>query len=102
MLKKSQRFSMKNIKEMNQENGKHFFDKKSMAFFKSYIESPLYEGGYFVTSEQNDPYQRLFTVRKVDFETGSIETVGEFQGHKTKKEAELHIGQLQKEDEITK
>ena len=60
----------------------HFFDKGAMRFFNSRLTNIIYcslVGVYFVTSEAfdyNSP--RLFTVRRLDLETGKIDTIGEF------------------------
>jgi hypothetical protein len=73
----------------------HWFDKDAMRFFDSKIESPLIEGRYFVSSEQchhsdGTSSPRLFTVREVSAEA-DIDTVGEFQGYKTKRAARAAI-----------
>jgi hypothetical protein len=64
----------------------HFFDADSMRFFKSRVYESQVVGHrvYFLTSEKcdyTDP--RLYSVRYWDAETDMIDTVGEFQEHKT-------------------
>ena len=54
----------------------YFFSKDTMAFFKSRVESKLYNGTYFITSEQFEDEAREFTVRKW-IDNADIETVGE-------------------------
>jgi len=69
----------------------HFFDAGTMRFFKSKAYETVYCGKlnwYFVTSEKNDGYKRLFTVRALDLTTLSIETIGEFQLYNTQLQAE--------------
>ena len=68
----------------------HFFDKGTMSFFKSHVESGIYRTGprtgYFVTSEQFEDEPRQYTVRHYCPEFG-ITTVGEFYGMATRDEA---------------
>jgi len=72
------------------DRGSHWFDPDSMRFFSSRVGSRIeHKGGfiYFVSSEQfNYKSPRLYTVRKVCRE-GGIDTVGNFQGYRTGKEA---------------
>lgn len=66
----------------------HFFDKGTMRFFGSRVDDTAYAdgagGAYFVTSEKrprsNDP--RGYSVRR--YAMCQIETVGKFQGYRTK------------------
>src|SRR5262245_48465902 len=74
------------IKERNKAAGYHFFERSTMRFFNSKIESRVYVGPngiYFVTSEQfvrsngiADP--RKHTVRQFNPETSDINTVTKF------------------------
>lgn len=57
----------------------HFFDRETMKYWGSRIESALYKNRCFVTSELNFDGSRRFSP---DFL--SVETVGEFQEHATK------------------
>lgn len=82
-------------KAANKAAGLHFFDKDSMRFFRSRIESKMIRGRYFITSEQfvgsdgtADP--RRFTVRMVE-DDGSVESVGNFQGYATLAEAKAAV-----------
>lgn len=80
------------LKALNAQNGGCWFDRGSMRFFGTKIESGIIQGRYFVTSEQDDGEhaawggRRKFTVRSFD-ETGSVDTVGEFGGYSTRAEA---------------
>jgi len=68
----------------NDRNGFCWFEKQTMSFFGSKIESSLLKGGYFITSEKNfDGTKRLYTIRKVN-EDFSINTIGSFQQFTTK------------------
>lgn len=64
------------IKEANRRARKFFFSPDTMRFFASQIESDVYGGKYFITSEKSgfeDPI-RQFAVREAT-ETGDILTV---------------------------
>ena len=62
-----------------QDNGGHFFDKKTMKFFNSGIESGLYKNKCFVTSESTfDETQIRYTVRRFSDDFDNVETVSEF------------------------
>lgn len=102
-------FLMREVKDANREVGQHFFDRSSMAFFNSRIESTNVIGGkYFVTSEQfvgsdgtRDP--RKYTVRSVEtrgVERGAVKTADgtEFQQFHTKREATDYAYSLPGED----
>jgi len=88
------------VKQANKQAGLHFFDKKTMEFFNSRIESTLINKKdnnrqYFITSEQFTGLgeyigKRLFTIREVK-ENGEIKTIGEFQGYNTKQEAKKEL-----------
>ena len=70
------------IEDRNVKVGDHFFNKDAQRFFNSRILSEVYNGQYFITSEQFAQEPRLYTVRRIDA-GGSIRTVSEFQGFKT-------------------
>jgi hypothetical protein len=79
--------SIADLKRLNEQNGGCWFEKASMRFFGTRIESGILRGHYFITSEQQDDDRpRKFTVRSFDDE-GSIETVGEFHAHDSKASA---------------
>lgn len=83
----------------------HFFDKGTMSFFKSHIESGIYRTGprtgYFVTSEQFEDEPRQYTVRHYGPEFG-ITTVGEFYGMATRDEARDAARERSSADRATK
>ena len=75
--------------EKYNETGGHFFDKETMRFFGSRIESKLYKNRCFITSENNmDGTERFYNVRRFRDDYRSIETIGEFNTIKTKTEAQ--------------
>ena len=66
------------VRYANQQLGHHWFDRSSMRFFNTTIESSLYGGRFFITSERMDPrHPKKYTVREA-LPTGEIKTVGEF------------------------
>lgn len=91
--------TMAEIKAANKEAGFYFFERDTMRFFDSRVESkrPL-RGRYFITSEQfhgSDGYSapRAYTVREID-SNGNIDTVGEFQQFATYQDARSFIDTL--------
>lgn len=79
--------NMKQVMKANKDIGHHWFSKDTMRFFNSRVESELIEGKYFITSEDNfNRDARLYSVRIVN-KDGTIDTVGEFLGYKTKQAA---------------
>lgn len=75
------------IKAVNKAAGGHWFEPATLRFFRSRVESKVYGGKYFVTSEQQDDLsQRKYTVREAHPD-GSISTVGKFQGYTFKEDA---------------
>jgi hypothetical protein len=89
--------TLSEFKQANKDNGLHFFDRKTMSFFNSKIESSLLKGGYFITSEQIETSQgvepRKYTLRKAN-EDATVTTVGEFQQFRTKTAAKEYIKTL--------
>jgi hypothetical protein len=69
----------------------HFFDKKTMRFFNSRIESGLLKGKYFITSESDMRNEnRFYNVREIQ-EDLSIRTIVEFNKFKSKAQAKASI-----------
>ena len=74
------------VKSIDKSNGGHFFDKDTMKFWGTRIETSVFKNGCFVTSEDNyNKTKRLYTVRR--FNGKSIDTIGDFQQYKTKESA---------------
>ncbi len=77
------------VRAANKAVGGHWFDRSSMRFFNSVIESGLIGGRFFVTSERMDlDRPKLYSVREAK-PTGEIDTVGEFQGYRDRTSAVL-------------
>lgn len=84
--------SWRNVDEIRDRHDGHWFDADTMRFFSSRVGDTVIGGRYFITSERNEtPYSphepRLYTIREA-FSDASIDTVGEFQGYATRKQAE--------------
>jgi len=82
------KLTIADIKRNNKNAGYHFFDRDTMRFFNSRIETGLYKDNTFITSEQfdyNSP--REYTIRRA-LEGGlKIETIGEFGQFETLEDA---------------
>jgi hypothetical protein len=75
------------FKNLNKQNGFHWFDKDTMRFFKTKIELWDCCSEYFVTSEINPDGVKAYTLRRANHKTGQVSTVGTFHGFKTKAQA---------------
>lgn len=71
-------FSINDIKERNMTVGHHFFDDATMRFFESKVYDKVF-GTHFVTSERGPTGLRRYSVRQFNWDTGAVETVGDFQ-----------------------
>lgn len=72
------------VRAANKAAGQHWFERGTMRFFQTRIESALYGGRCFITSEQcpiGTGHPRLYSIREA-LPTGRIETVGEFQQYR--------------------
>jgi NADPH-dependent ferric siderophore reductase len=76
--------TLEDAKQRNEETGHYFFSPDTMRFFKSQVETPLLGGEYFVTSERA-PHDtsRRYTLRQIDWDTGEVNTIGEFYSHRS-------------------
>ena len=73
--------TMAQVKAANKAIGNHWFERSTMRFFNSRIESGLLRGRFFITSERRElDFPKRYTVREV-LADGDIKTVGEFQGY---------------------
>ncbi len=86
------------IYEIKSHHRGHFFDADTTRFFSSRYPQTGYRVGdkaYFITSEQfhglyEPDGQRLYTIRVLDYKTGDIDTVGEFN-KLTKSQAQTQL-----------
>jgi len=86
-------YSREDAEKRNDRNGFYFFERATLRFFHSRISESFYlcearKASYFVTSEQNKtfttrPLPRLYTVRRIAWQGGDVDTVGEFQAYRT-------------------
>lgn len=80
--------------DVSRQHGNHFFDPETIAWFRSEIVDKVF-GVFFVTSEQfDDESPRLFTIRRIDWDNGTISTVGKFQQYETLEEAMTEVKRL--------
>lgn len=85
-------YTINEMKIRSMQMDHHFFDPDSMRFFDSRICTGADDNGLFVTSERFDRTSpRLYTIRRFIYETGAVETVGEFQQYATLAEAKRHV-----------
>ncbi len=71
------KLTMADIKRNNKEAGYHFFDKDTMKFFNSRIETGLYKDNTFITSERYDyNSSREYTIRRAVDGGVKIQTIG--------------------------
>ena len=69
----------------------HFFDKDTMRFFNSKVYEGFYYDRFIITSEkQSHAHDRKYSIRII-CPTGTIDTIGEFQGFSSKRQAENFI-----------
>lgn len=69
------------FKRAHKNDGGHFFDRKTMSFFNSRIETGLLRDEYFITSEQfvsstGIADKRKYTIRQID--GLQVKTVSDF------------------------
>lgn len=91
--------TLDDVEAANRSIGNHWFDRDTMRFFKTKIESRLIAGHRFVTSERGPDERRRYTVRDARPD-GTIDTIGEFQGYATRKAAMAKI--LYTPEEVSK
>ncbi len=86
----------KNIAELRAANkaiNHHWFDRETIRFFNSKIESKLHGGVYFVTSERFDNEAKKFAIRKANPD-GSVSTIGKMRDYATLEAALEALGRL--------
>jgi hypothetical protein len=88
---------MKTIADIKRKHVGSFFLPETMRFFGSKIESKLYLGGYFITSEKDwSGKKRAYTVR-LALDNGDIETLSKFLEFSEIEDARKFIKKCQKE-----
>lgn len=86
--------SLQEFQELNETKGFFWFKPDTMGFFKSRIETWDPDTGYFITRETNPSKITAYTIRRADFETGNVSTIGEFHAHKTLLKAKQALQKL--------
>lgn len=80
----------------NKQVGNHWFSPSTLAFFQSHVHDFDEDSGVFITSECG-PFgkgPRAYTIRKADFQTGRVSTVGKFQEYATLQKARTQANKL--------
>lgn len=86
--------TMAEVRQANQAIGNTWFSDDNMRFFHTLIESKLYAGRYFITSDAMTlDSVRKYSVREAD-KDGRISTIGEFHSYLTLEDAEDAIQSL--------
>ncbi len=91
------------IQEIKSQAKGHFFDADSTRFFATrYPQTGIRKDdkAYFITSEQfkglyEPDGKRLYTIRVLDYKTGMVDTVGEFN-KMTRSQAQTELQKLVK------
>ena len=81
---------LEDVIDANASVGGHWFERGTMKFFKTRIESRLIGGKRFISSECGPDNTRKYTIREAQPD-GSIDTVGEFQQFATLAEAKANV-----------
>jgi hypothetical protein len=78
----------RDVDEIRRAHDGHWFDADTMRFFRTRLGDIVIGGRYFISSEASDyNAPRLYSIREA-FADASIDTVGEFQAYRTRREAE--------------
>lgn len=86
--------SIAQVRAAHRAAGGNWFSRDTMRQWRSRIESGLYGGRFFITSEQPDTkYPRGYTVREA-FEDGSIGSASQFDEFRTLAGAREYARQL--------
>ena len=89
--------TISDVKAANKAAGYYFFSRSTNRFFGSRVESSLYGGRFFITSEDNfDRSARFYTIREA-LPGGDIRTVSEFNGFRYIEDARDECRRLVKE-----
>lgn len=86
--------TLNEFKELSAAKGKHWFSPSTMQFFQSEIFADTWTEtseteAVFISSEKGPmpDSPRRYTLRSANLETGSVNTIGEFQTYETLDEA---------------
>ena len=90
--------TMRQIREANKAAGRFWFEPSTLRFFQSRISVRIYAGRLFVTSEKGPDMVRRYNIRAA-LDNAHIETVGDFQGYVTSREAHAEARRMAREIE---
>lgn len=79
------------FKALNKAMGYYWFSPDTMRFFKTRISNWDAISGLFITSEQPPHGPRVYSVRKADFITGRVVSIGQFRAYKSLKTAKTGL-----------
>ena len=89
------------FKALNKKKGRHWFDKDTLEYWATKFETDLISGRFFITSEKDfSGLKRLYTVRGVNWETGQVSTIGDFQAHLDTYKAKEFLCKYVKENKL--
>ena len=80
------------IAKANTDAGGHFFDERTISFFKAKVLPTVYGGKYFITSDVT-PDGKRYSVREA-LSSGLIKLVGERHAHVSKAAARNAIREM--------
>jgi len=93
---KSGQYLISEIKTLAETGNKYWFSADTMRFFKSRVSElcwKIKDEIYFISSEKQPNYNRLYTVRLCS-SNGEIHTINEFQEYKNINEARHRIKRI--------
>ncbi len=85
---------IRDIERLNAEKGQHWFDAGTLRYFRSrYADTATVKdgGAYFTSSERGPGMSRRYSVRRMDMETGAVDSVGNFQDYATLSQAKAAL-----------
>lgn len=73
--------NLEQFKKLNKQVGNHWFSEGALNFFNSKIHDFDEDTGFFISSEQGPTSgcERRYSLRRAEFETGKVSTIGKFQ-----------------------
>lgn len=92
--------TLEEFKRHNESIGNHWFSEDTMRFFDSRVETWDGNTGLFITSEVNPSGVKAYSIRRADFETGRVSTVGVFHSYKTLKKAQDALTEIIKQGDF--
>jgi hypothetical protein len=89
--------NIKQVKEAAKEAGNNWFDKDEMEYWGCIVYPTVFDGRYFISSEQGDYVwgkERRFTLRRIQMPDFDIRTIGVFGAYATYEEAQEALYEL--------